>query len=108
MGRAYRETHPGEPYDLSDPAGIVSELVDEAIQDAKDATLETTSAIERTAKAAYDRPVDFVEYALKGTRRFARERPLDTLALAASIAFIFGRLIIGRRSTVSSNPATEK
>lgn len=108
MGKAYRETHPNEVYDLSDPAGIATELAEEAVQDAKGVATEAAASLERTAKAAYERPADFTEYALKSRRRFARERPLDTLAIAAGIAFLFGRLFIGRNSAAKSYSATDQ
>ena len=103
MGRAYRENHPDEAYDLSDPASIASELAQEALDDAKGVATDTAASIERTAKAAYERPADFSEYAIKATRRFARERPLDTLVIAAGVAFLVGRLIIGRQSQTNLN-----
>lgn len=108
MGKAYRETHPNEAYDLSDPAGIATELAEEAVQDAKGIATGAAASLERTAKAAYERPADFTEYALRSTRRFARERPLDTLVIAAGIAFLFGRVLIGRQSTAKSYSAMDK
>lgn len=108
MGRAYRENHPDEPYDLSDPAGIASELADEAVQDAKSVATDAAANVKRTAKAAYGRPADFTEYALKSTRRFARERPLDTLVIAAGVALLFGRIFLGGQSDATIYPAKEQ
>jgi ElaB/YqjD/DUF883 family membrane-anchored ribosome-binding protein len=108
MGREYQQTHLDEPYDLSDPSGIASEIGQEAISDAKDLANEavdqiaetaraTADDISRTAGAAYEQPAAFAVYTIRATKRFVRNNPFEALMIAGGVAFIFGALTqIGR------------
>jgi ElaB/YqjD/DUF883 family membrane-anchored ribosome-binding protein len=108
MGREYQQAHLDEPYDLSDPAGIASEIGQEAVADAKDLANETADRIaetacataegvSRTASAAYEHPGAFAEYSIRATKRFVRDNPFKALLITGGVAFIFGALTqIGR------------
>jgi hypothetical protein len=69
------------PYDLSDPAAIATEFAGEAVEDAKD-------TVERIRYQKY-----LLEHSpgLGGEiSRFARDRPIEALVIAAGAAFVLG------------------
>jgi ElaB/YqjD/DUF883 family membrane-anchored ribosome-binding protein len=117
MGREYQQTHLDEPYDLSDPAGIASEIGQEAVSDAKSIAKETAEQIaetasatadeiSRTAGAAYEHPAAFAEYTIRATKRFVRNNPFEALMIAGGVAFIFGALTqIGRHPPAGATNA---
>jgi ElaB/YqjD/DUF883 family membrane-anchored ribosome-binding protein len=103
MGEKYRREHPEDPYDLTDVKGIASELVEEATDDAKavagavservsDTASDLAADVSEEAEAAYEHPGAYAKYTLRRLERRARERPLDTLAVAGAIAFLAGAL----------------
>lgn len=103
MGEKYRSEHPEDPYDLTDLKGIAAELVAEATDDAKavagevaDKVKDTATNLAETASdeahAAYTYPRAYAGYALRKLRRRAVQRPMDTLATAAAMAFLAGAL----------------
>ncbi|WP_139247936.1 DUF883 C-terminal domain-containing protein [Hyphomicrobium sp. CS1GBMeth3] len=102
------DSTPKDPKDLSD-SGIAAELGQEALDDIKatardvadrvsEVASETAENISHTAEVAYERPADFIEYVFRSTKRFARQRPLDAVVIAAGVAFVVGALSqVGRR-----------
>jgi ElaB/YqjD/DUF883 family membrane-anchored ribosome-binding protein len=104
MGKAYRDAHPNEPYDLSDTGGIADELAQEAVSDAKEAASnvvdkvsekvsEAAETISRTAKYAYDQSAAAAETGLRRAERTVRDNPLNALLITAGITFAVGALL---------------
>ena len=103
MGTKYRLEHPNEPYDLTDVKGIAAELADEAVDDAKVIASDVAETVTDTvtdlaeeaadeANAAIQYPRAYAGYTWRRLERRAREKPLDTLAAAATVAFLAGAL----------------
>lgn len=93
---------------LTDP-GIESELAVEAMNEVKDAAVETARQVRdgsvavaedlaATSRAAYEHPVEFAEFSVRSFRRYARNNPLEAMAIVGGLAFAFGALWgMGRR-----------
>lgn len=103
MGRAYRETHPNEPYDLTDPAGILDELKDEAVEDAAEITTEAAQKLsagaanlaeetQKSFRAAVENPSKFGEFTLRSLERYIRLNPFEAVTVFAGFAFAIGGL----------------
>lgn len=105
---SFSDVQGAKPKDLSDP-GIAQELAAEAAEDIQTTVYETADqiatkagraaeTISQTAKAAYDHPVEFSEYAYRSAMRFTQRRPLDALLIAGGVAFVLGALSqVGKR-----------
>lgn len=108
MGKAYRDTHPNDPYDLSDPAGIAQELAQEAVSDAKhvastvsekvsDTVSDAAAAIKERAEYAYEQCEEAAESGLMNVERFIRTQPIAVFAVTAALSFLLGTLLIRNR-----------
>ena len=71
--------------DLSDPKAIATELAEEAVADAGD------TATDLAERAKYQKYLLEHSPGLAGAvSRFARDRPIETLLVAAAAAFVIG------------------
>lgn len=107
---AYSNAQGAKPKDLSDP-GVAQEIAAEAAEDIQTTVYETADeiatkagraaeTISQTAKAAYDHPVEFSEYAYRSAMKFTQRRPLDALLIAGGVAFVLGALSqVGKRQS---------
>jgi ElaB/YqjD/DUF883 family membrane-anchored ribosome-binding protein len=103
MGKAYRDVNPEDPYDLSTPSGILSELKDEAAKDVADAVSEATEQVasgaahlaaetSKAAHAAVDHPVKFGSFALRSVDRYIRQNPAEAAMIFGGLGFAVGGL----------------
>lgn len=102
---AYR----AKPKDLSDPADIAKELVQEAAEDIGSAVSEfaddvdtqagrALDAISQPAKAAYTQSRKMAKDSYRSAIRFTQQHPLQALLIAGGLAFVVGALTqIARR-----------
>lgn len=105
MAKNYVSTYGKAP----DDPGVASELAAEAIGEAKayvsdaadtlkEGASNAADQISRSAKAAYEHPAEYAELSWRSYKRYAQNKPIEAITVAAGAAFVFGALWgIGKR-----------
>lgn len=105
MAKDYASTYGRTPT----KSDSTSDLASEAINNAKKLASETADKVKegasaaadqitRSAKAAYDHPAEYAELSWRSYKRYAQNKPLEALTVAAGAAFFIGALwAVGKR-----------
>lgn len=80
------------PGNAAEKAGVASEYTQDAVREAKAAAGQAAERISSLAQDAMADPEKFARDGYLSVARYAREKPLEALAIAAGAAFIVGAL----------------
>jgi ElaB/YqjD/DUF883 family membrane-anchored ribosome-binding protein len=78
--------------DLSEETGRAAGYTERAVDGAKEFAADAADRVTAAAKDAYDHPERFVRETRDQVTRYAQQKPLEALAIAAGLAFVIGAI----------------
>jgi ElaB/YqjD/DUF883 family membrane-anchored ribosome-binding protein len=78
--------------DVAEEAGRAAGYTDRAVEGAKELAADVANRASAAAKDAFENPERFIRDTRNQVTRYAQEKPLEALAIAAGLAFVVGAL----------------
>lgn len=86
-------TSPGKIETGAEQAGRAAGYVEEAVEAAKGVASQAADRVTTAAKEAAEDPQRFARDSYLSIARYAREKPLEALAIGAGVGFVIGALL---------------